>query len=296
MNLHELEIQGMFIVDHDLKRLIREGHLIIQSANADMPFDPDKQIGSASIDLMLDNLFIRYKDSVDTIDLAVTADTEYFSVPQGEDLVIQPRELILGTSVENVIIPPNIVGFISSRSSIARLGLVVVTQIYIQPGHAQRIALQLVNVTDRPIKIKPFLKVCQIMLCYATSPAQVPYNSKPDAKYRGEIAGPEPSKIGVELGLDRRQDVSMALNISPNRELAETVAQLTKGVGIAPSTSTAEPKLSGVLAVVYIILGAGISQIISELDTKPFPSVKLLVGASFCVFCLALLAVAYWRR
>lgn len=116
---------GSFIVDRDLRRLIQERVIIIHSVDHSMPFDPTAQIGAGSIDLRLYNVLRRYKQEVDVIDLSAEPITELFSVAAHEDIEITPGELLLATTLELVILPANIGGLITGRSSVARRGLMV---------------------------------------------------------------------------------------------------------------------------------------------------------------------------
>src|SRR5437667_11840072 len=106
------------------------------------------------------------------------------------------------------------VGIISPRSSIARLGLSVVEQILMHPGHSQAVALQLTNKTDRPIKIRPLLPICQIMLLQSTSYAAKPYYGK----YLKESSIPYPSGIGVELGLEKEEQLNKPADVAKFQE------------------------------------------------------------------------------
>ena len=222
----------MIIVDQDINRLIEDGHLKILTADADYPFDPQLQIGPGSIDLRLGFIVRRYKRGIQ-IDLSTTDDTELVYLRPNEDFIIEPRELWLAHTLETVMIPPFIAALITGRSSFARLGLLVqCSQDYIQPGYAEPIPLQLVNVTDKTIKIQPGLRICQIALMSTTSSAAIPYFRRVDAKYVGEHYAPEPSKIGVELGLDKPEDLKSSpeeivsiVNVDPIVEGPEVLAE-----------------------------------------------------------------------
>jgi len=289
----------MIIVDKDLAKLIEKRHIIIESIDPAFPFDPESQIGPGSIDLHLSNRFRKYKKNVSLIDLSTKGDTESFELDVGQDLVIKPGELLLATSLEIVILPPNIAGLVTGRSSIARLGLLVqCSQDYIQPGHAHLVPLQLINVTDRPICIAPYLLICQIALFCTTSSAAVPYSMRKGAKYRDELLGPQPSRIGIELGLDKPEDLRLPAESTERfKELEkEAMTWRSRVQSVEGERAKLRNRLSSVLAVVYIVLGASIGVVIQELDTVPFPSLKLLVASAFTVLSITIAAVANWRQ
>ena len=287
----------MIIVDRDLRRLIQDRQLFIQSIDPERPFDSSTQIGPGSIDLRLSNNIRKYKRKVNIIDLALAGDTEPVEIPPNGEIIIQPNEIILATTMEIVILPSNIAGLITGRSSIARLGLLVhVSQEYMQPGHSQLVPLQLVNVIDRPIRIQPFLPICQVALFYTSSRAEVPYGSKKDAKYSSELLEPQPSKIGVELGLEKAEQVSVSKNPHKFQEIQEEVTKLRKETNEGASLDELKTKLSGILAMIYIVLGASISVLIQEFDVKPFPSLKLIISSAFMLFCIVIIVLANWRK
>ncbi len=285
----------MVIVDRDLRRLIGDGTIGISSIDEDFPFDDKHQIGPGSVDLRLNNIVRKYKDNVREIDLSVAGHTESFHIPADDEIMIYPHEILMATTLEIVILPSNIAGFVTGRSSIARLGLMVhVSQHYIQPGHSQLIPLQLVNVTNLPIRIKPFIPICQVAFIYASSNAQVPYGSKRDAKYLDELTAPDPSKIGEELGLDRPGTLP-EVRSEKHRQVQAQVAQLKRKNIEASLRKNFKRQLSRIMFANYLVLGASISVFLDEIAATPFPSLKLIVSGVFIVFCLVITFVANWR-
>jgi dCTP deaminase len=283
----------MIIVDRDIHKLIEERTVIIESIDPEQPFNPSEQIGAGSIDLRLSNSIRKYKQSVNTIDLSLTGDTEPAEIAPNGEFIIQPNELILATTLEIVLLPPNIAGIITGRSSIARLGLLVnVTQVYMQPGHSQLVPLQLVNITNRPIKIKASLPICQIVLMFTSSRAKVPYGDNKNAKYRNELLEPMPSKIGVELGLDDPDQISSSGNPAKYKELQEAVSLLRQETHEKSWLEGYKKRLNGVLFAVYLVLGACISIDLPEALAKPFPSTAFIVYTIIIIFCLVIIIIA----
>ncbi len=189
----------MFFVDKDLKELIDQDKLQIIVDDEYPPFNPLEQIGASTIDLRLSRVFRKYKPEVNTIDLTHEIETVIIELPLDGELIIQPGELILGLTVEEIKLPSDISGFIAARSSIARLGLSVVEQPLIHPGYRGSIALQLKNNIDRPIKINPLVVICQVMFIRGTNFAEIPYGSNINDKYQNEAIVPQASQIRVEL-------------------------------------------------------------------------------------------------
>jgi len=80
---------------------------------------------------------------------------------------------------EGFRIPDEYAGKIEGRSSYARIGLAVhCTGDFINPGWHGYMPLQLLNASPFPIRVLPFLPICQLML--------IPLTSKPDRTYGDE--------------------------------------------------------------------------------------------------------------
>lgn len=81
--------------------------------------------------------------------------------------VLRQGEFVLGITREWVAMPPEsrIAARVEGRSSLARMGLAVhLTAPTIHSGWDGRIALEMFNVGDWPIKLRPYeLKVCQLI-------------------------------------------------------------------------------------------------------------------------------------
>jgi len=288
----------MFFVDRDIHRLLEERQIIIHSTDRDHPFNPSKQVGAGTVDLRLSNHIRKYKQDVGTVDLFRKDMTEYFELPEDEEFVIQPHEIILATTIEVVFLPANMAGLIMGRSSIARLGLIVhATQEYMSPGMEQLVALQLVNLTNHPIKIKPFIAICQVMLLSGSSKAEVPYNKKENAKYRDELTGPQPSKISAEFQVSPPQPITSSVYDEKHQQILEDIERLAKLKEAFNEDGLSEfrAKLSRIMTLIYIILGAAISVFIQELDIRPFPSLEFIISSIFIFLCGIIIALANWK-
>lgn len=77
-------------------------------------------------------------------------------------LVIHPGEMILGSTLETITVPPDLVMVLEGKSSLARLGLLPhVAAGYFDPGWRGVGTLELVNLSRVPIILRPGLKICQ---------------------------------------------------------------------------------------------------------------------------------------
>jgi dCTP deaminase len=159
--------------------MILNDRQLIERAEAGMirPFKP-QHVQPASIDLTLDNSFLVPKrDRLYPIDLANVADTiDDYEHIQSDTLRLDPHEFVLGSTVERIEIPPDLVGSVEGRSSLGRLGLFVhVTAGFIDPGFHGKITLEILNMNRCAIDLRAGKRICQIALTALTAPAERPY-------------------------------------------------------------------------------------------------------------------------
>jgi len=176
------------LVDFQIRREIEEGKLIIE------PFD-DTLIQPNSYDVRLANSFSWHEkegfadDVIDPYDSDSVLKGLVHSV--GENIVLQPGQFILGATLERLCLPTDIVGQLTGKSSLARLGVMVhVTAGFIDAGFSHppaQITLEIVNVGNRPVRLHAGMAIAQ-MVFTRTEPCLLPYNKKPNAKYNGQPA------------------------------------------------------------------------------------------------------------
>jgi dCTP deaminase len=82
----------------------------------------------------------------------------------GEQFILHPRSLILALTYEFVALPRDICGYVLSRSSYGRLGLVVATATFVHPNWKGCLTLELVNQGELPISLHPLDPVAQLVL------------------------------------------------------------------------------------------------------------------------------------
>lgn len=186
------------LTDTDILRMIKSGKIII---NPDIDFKT--QIQPGSLELRLGNEFRVFNYNrqgiIDTKDFKTNLDnTELISVAEGDPFIIQPNELVLGTTYESIELPADLVGWIEGRSSYARIGIMIhVTAGFIHPGSAGKQTLEISNMSKLPVKLYPGTRICQIIFQTTESPASILYKNKKDAKY-AYLSGPDASKIFME--------------------------------------------------------------------------------------------------
>jgi len=102
--------------------------------------------------------------------------------------VLHPGEFALGHTAEIIGCPDDIVGIVNGKSSLGRLGIQVhATAGFIDPGFKGTVVLELSNVANLPILLRPGMKIAQMVFQKLDRPAERPYGH-PDlkSKYQGQ--------------------------------------------------------------------------------------------------------------
>ena len=187
----------VILSDRSLREQLDAGRIVID------PLD-DSLIQPSSVDVRISNLFRVFRNhSAGVIDVKqdMTGLTELIEMPCGEDgignepFMLHPGEFVLGSTLERIAVPNDLVGRVEGKSSLGRLGLLIhSTAGFIDAGFDGHITLELANVASLPITLYPGMKIGQISFMEMTSPADLPYGQgAKGSKYQGQ-AGPTPSR------------------------------------------------------------------------------------------------------
>jgi dCTP deaminase len=161
------------------------------------PFE-DQLIQPASVDVRLDHYFrVFLNHTMPVIDVKKNLEelTRLVEIEDGNSFVLHPGEFVLGSTLERVTMPDDLVARVEGKSSLGRLGLLIhSTAGFIDPGFDGHITLELSNVANLPITLYPGMKIGQISFLTMTTPADAPYGSSGlGSKYQGQ-RGPTPSR------------------------------------------------------------------------------------------------------
>ena len=181
----------MILSDRDIREAITAGRIGID------PFD-QTDVQPSSIDLHVDRYFRTFHNArYPYIDVKRPMDglTELIDVKEEDPFILHPGEFVLGSTLEYVRLPDDLVARLEGKSSLGRLGLLIhSTAGYVDPGFEGHLTLELSNVANLPITIYPGMKIGQISFFQLTSPAENPYGTtKVGSKYQGQ-RGPTPSR------------------------------------------------------------------------------------------------------
>ncbi len=186
----------MILSDRSIREAIEAGRIVVD------PFDPTL-IQPSSIDVRLDTKFLVFRNTKRAyIDPKEPAEDlmELIEVAQGEAMYVHPSEFVLGSTVERVGVPDDLVARLEGRSSLGRLGIVIhSTAGYIDPAFEGHITLEISNLANLPIALYPGMRIGQISFIKMTTPAERPYGPARGSKYSGQQL-PTASRLYLDFG------------------------------------------------------------------------------------------------
>ncbi len=181
----------VILSDRTIREELAAGRIIID------PVD-DSCIQPSSVDLHLDRYFrVFLNHTMGHIDVKEDLEdlTELVEISPDGVFMLHPGEFVLGSTLERVGLPVDLVARLEGKSSLGRLGLLIhSTAGFVDAGWDGHLTLELSNVANLPITLYPGMKIGQISFLRMSTPADVPYGSAEiGSKYQGQ-RGPTPSR------------------------------------------------------------------------------------------------------
>ncbi len=181
----------MFLSDIDIHAAVKNGEVILE------PFDP-KRLQPATYDIRLGNVFIvNDAHSTKAIDpvKGIFPKTQTIEVADGEEFVLHPGVSILGYSKEKFGSDKYLIE-VNGKSSLARIGLIVHNSASIvNPGHILNIALELCNLNNVPIVLRPGMEIAQLSFSTLSSHTKKSYQQT-GRYHHNNFLGYVPPKTG----------------------------------------------------------------------------------------------------
>jgi dCTP deaminase len=182
---------AMVLSDRTIRQLLHEGRIGIE------PYE-EELLQPSSVDVRVDRLFRVFRNSrYPFIDVKQEMEdlTELVEVDSDEAFILHPGEFVLGSTLERITLPDDLVARLEGKSSLGRLGLLIhSTAGFIDPGWDGHVTLELSNVANLPITIYYGMKIGQLSFVQLSEPAEHPYGSgQLGSKYQGQV-GPTPSR------------------------------------------------------------------------------------------------------
>ena len=149
----------MILSDKTIKEIILDNKVYLVS-----PFNPDN-LQPCSIDLCLgDELKTIHGKCIDL---------------SQDSYKLKPNEFILGSTLERVNVPYDLMGRVEGKSSIARLGVTIhITAGFIDAGFNGNVTLEIYNCSDKEFELYHGMNICQIVFETLSSRVDRPYGCK----------------------------------------------------------------------------------------------------------------------
>lgn len=181
----------MILSDVTIREQLELGRIVIEPLGDDC-------IQPSSVDLHVDRYFRLFRNhSQRVIDVKEDQEelTELVEVLEDNALILHPGEFVLGSTLERVALPDDLVARLEGKSSLGRLGLLIhSTAGFVDAGWDGHLTLELSNVANLPITLYPGMRIGQISFLQMTTPAAVPYGAaRLGSKYQHQ-RGPTPSR------------------------------------------------------------------------------------------------------
>ena len=186
----------MVLSDRTIKEELAEGRIVIS------PLDP-ADIQPASVDLRLDRKLLVFSNfRMPHIDVRKGLEDLTEEVEIGDDapFILHPGEFVLGSTLEHIELPDDLVARLEGKSSLGRIGLVIhSTAGFVDPGWKGHLTLELSNLARLPITLYYGMKIGQISYLRLTTPAERLYGSEGlGSKYQGQTE-PTASRFSREF-------------------------------------------------------------------------------------------------
>ncbi len=181
----------MVLSDRTIRRQLADGRIGID------PYD-ESLLQPSSVDVRVDRYFRVFRNSrYPFIDVKQAQEelTELVEIEDETPFILHPGEFVLGSTLERIRLPDDLVARLEGKSSLGRLGLLIhSTAGFIDPGWDGHVTLELSNVANLPITIYHGMKIGQVSFMQMSEAAETPYGSGGlGSKYQGQ-KGPTPSR------------------------------------------------------------------------------------------------------
>jgi dCTP deaminase len=175
--------------------------LVIAPLPRDLTGDPDnvEQFEGSAIDLRLGTWFeVPRASALPSFDVLTQTDkddeplarhTKTIFKPFGSEFYLPPRQFVLASTLEWIRLPGDLSGTVTAKSSWGRRGLIIATAIAVHPYFTGCLTLELANVGEITIALRPGVKICQLSLNELVAKTPVP-SEQSFAGFRRPVLAP----------------------------------------------------------------------------------------------------------
>ena len=139
--------------------------------------DADETIGDSSVDVRLGNQFVIMRreafpllniQKIPSLTRNLGRYQERVVKRIGEQFVLHPRQLVIGSTLEYIQLPTDLMCYVIGKSTWGRMGLIIATATKVDPGFRGCITLEIVNEGEIPLVLYPGIMIAQLVLHWIT--------------------------------------------------------------------------------------------------------------------------------
>lgn len=159
-----------------------------------------EQFGGSAVDLRLGTWFeVPRASALSHFDVRMAAEqddepqarhTKTVFRPFGGEFFLPPQQFVLASTLEWVRLPSSLAGTVTGKSSWGRRGLIIATAITVHPHFTGCLTLELANVGEVTIALRPGMRICQLALHELTNPAPRPPEHASFVGFRKPVLAP----------------------------------------------------------------------------------------------------------
>lgn len=162
----------MILGDRDLRYYLEKGWIKIS------PFS-EEIVRENGVDLRIGSQFARLRRNNKVFEVSKKIEDFYETINSNE-IIIQPHEHLLMTTLEYLELPNDAIAFVNLRSTYARLGLTIPPTI-VDAGFRGQLTIEVVG-SEFPIKLKSGERFLHLIFAKTLTPVEKPYRGK----YQGQ--------------------------------------------------------------------------------------------------------------
>jgi len=133
--------------------------------------DSNEVLGASSVDVRLGNEFILMRRqnfaNLDISDKKVIDNIQHYQerikLNYQQPFILHPYQLVIGSTLEYVSVPPGLMCYVIGKSSWGRMGLIIATATKVDPGFKGCITLEIVNQGEVPLTLYPGVPIAQLV-------------------------------------------------------------------------------------------------------------------------------------
>ena len=187
----------MVLSDRTIREELAKGRIVIN------PLE-EGCIQPASVDLHLDrNLLVFRNNKIPYIDVRASSErlTDMVTMADDDPFMLHPGEFVLGSTLEHVEVPSDLVARLEGKSSLGRIGLLIhSTAGFVDPGWNGNLTLELANVSRLPITLYFGMRIGQISFSFLTTEVDKAYGNKDlKSRYQNQNS-PLASRAHIDFG------------------------------------------------------------------------------------------------